>query len=109
MAPSRSPLYRFVSAVSRPLLRLLWRYDVRGVENLPPGGFVLAAGHHSNFDPWPLSIALSKTHFVRFMAKSELFWWPLGPIIGAIGAFEVHRGQADRAAFSTARQLAREG
>jgi 1-acyl-sn-glycerol-3-phosphate acyltransferase len=99
----------FISGVSRPLLRLVWRYEVRGLENLPPGGFVLAAGHHSNFDPWPLGIALSKTRFVRFMAKSELFWWPLGGIIGSIGAFKVRRGEADRDALSTARRLAREG
>jgi 1-acyl-sn-glycerol-3-phosphate acyltransferase len=99
----------FIAALSRPVLRLLWRYQARGIENLPPGGFVLAAGHHSNFDPWPLGIALSKTRFVRFMAKSELFWWPLGPIIQAIGGFKVRRGEADRDALSTARRLAREG
>jgi 1-acyl-sn-glycerol-3-phosphate acyltransferase len=99
----------FIAAVSRPLLRLLWRYEARGLENLPAGGFVLASGHHSNFDPWPLGIAISKTRFVRFMAKSELFWWPLGPIIKAIGGFRVRRGAADRDALSTARRLAREG
>jgi 1-acyl-sn-glycerol-3-phosphate acyltransferase len=109
MAPRRSVLYLFISAVSRPLLRLLWRYEARGIENLPAGGFVLAAGHHSNFDPWPLGIALARTRFVRFMAKSELFWWPLGPILTAIGGFKVRRGEADRDALSTARRLAREG
>jgi len=98
-----------MAGASWPLLRLVWRYEVRGRENLPPSGFVLAAGHHSNFDPWPLGIALSKTRFVRFMAKSELFWWPLGPIIEAIGAFKVRRGEADREALSTARWLARAG
>jgi 1-acyl-sn-glycerol-3-phosphate acyltransferase len=109
VAPRRSFLYLLISGASRPLLRLVWRYEVRGRENLPPGGFVLAAGHHSNFDPWPLGIALSKTRFVRFMAKSELFWWPLGPIIESIGAFKVRRGEADREALSTARRLARAG
>ena len=109
MAPRRSALYTFTAAVSRPLLHLFWRYEARGVDNLPAGGFVLAAGHHSNFDPWPLGIAISKRHFVRFMAKSELFWWPLGPIIHAIGGFKVRRGEADREALSTARRLAREG
>ena len=99
----------FIAGLSRPLLRLLWRYEVRGLENLPAGGFVLAAGHHSNFDPWPLGIALSKTRFVRFMAKSELFWWPLGPIIESGGAFKVHRGQADLEAMETAEQLCRDG
>jgi len=99
----------FIAGVSRPLLRVLWRYEALGLDNLPDGGFVLAAGHHSNFDPWPLGIGLSKTRFVRFMAKSELFWWPLGPIIQAIGGFKVRRGEADRDALSTARRLAREG
>jgi len=97
----------FITAVSRPLLRLLWRYEVRGVENLPSGGFVLAAGHHSNFDPWPLGIALSKRRWVRFMAKSELFWPPLSWLITWLGGFKVRRGEADRDALSTARRLAR--
>jgi 1-acyl-sn-glycerol-3-phosphate acyltransferase len=109
MAPRRSFLYMFIAAVSRPLLRLVWRYDAQGLENLPQGGFVLAAGHYSNFDPWPLGVALTKKHFVRFMAKSELFWWPLGPILVRIGGFRVRRGEADREALSTARRLAREG
>jgi 1-acyl-sn-glycerol-3-phosphate acyltransferase len=109
VTPRQSPLYRFTALLSRPALRLLWRYEARGVENLPAGGFVLAAGHHSNFDPWPLGVAISKRHWVRYMAKSELFWPPLSWLIGAMGGFEVHRGEADRQALSTARRLAREG
>jgi 1-acyl-sn-glycerol-3-phosphate acyltransferase len=109
MAPRRSLLYRLIATVSRPFLRLLWRYEADGLERLPAGGFVLAAGHHSNFDPWPLAISLSKTHFVRFMAKSELFWPPLSWIITGAGGFRVRRGEADREALATARRLAREG
>ena len=109
MRPRRAWLYRVVSAVSRPILRVVWRYEARGIERLPAGGFVLAAGHVSNFDPWPLGIALTKTRFVRFMAKSELFWPPLGAIIRGAGGFRVRRGEADREALSTARRLAREG
>src|SRR3954451_10606979 len=110
MAPRRSSLYLLIAAVSRPLLRLVWRYNAQGLENLPQGGgFVLAAGHNSNFDPFPLAIALTEKHFVRFMAKSELFWWPLGPILVRMGGFKVRRGEADREALATARRLAREG
>src|SRR5919198_3980673 len=50
-----SPFYLFVGAVSWPMLRVLFRLRAEGVENLPQdGGFVLAANHISNFDPWPL-------------------------------------------------------
>jgi 1-acyl-sn-glycerol-3-phosphate acyltransferase len=43
------------------------------------------------------------------MAKSELFWFPLGPIITAGGAFPVRRGEGDEEAVAKAVALCREG
>jgi 1-acyl-sn-glycerol-3-phosphate acyltransferase len=43
------------------------------------------------------------------MAKSELFWFPLGAIISAGGAFRVRRGERDEEAIAKAVALAREG
>jgi 1-acyl-sn-glycerol-3-phosphate acyltransferase len=43
------------------------------------------------------------------MAKSELFWFPLGPLIAGCGAFKVRRGRSDREAIDTAVSLARDG
>jgi 1-acyl-sn-glycerol-3-phosphate acyltransferase len=88
----------------------LYRLDARGTENVPrDGGFVLAANHVSNFDPWPLGMPLWPRRFLRFMAKSELYWWPLRLILDGGGAFPVHRGQADEEAIATAVALARDG
>ena len=84
--------------------------EVSGTENLPAGGgYVLACNHVSNFDPWPLGMPLWPSRFLRFMAKSELYWWPLGRIISAGGGFPVRRGERDVEAIRTAVQLAREG
>jgi 1-acyl-sn-glycerol-3-phosphate acyltransferase len=105
-----SPFYLLVGALSWPVLRGLFRLRAEGQENLPrEGGFVLAANHISNFDPWPLGIPLWPTRYLRFMAKSELYWWPLGPIISAGGAFPVRRGERDVEAIDTAVRLVREG
>src|SRR5687768_8474169 len=91
-------------------MRLLYRPKAVGVENVPrEGGFVLAANHVSNFDPWAVGLPLFPWRFLRFMGKSELFWFPLGAIIQAGGAFKVRRGQADAEAIATAARLAREG
>jgi 1-acyl-sn-glycerol-3-phosphate acyltransferase len=91
-------------------MKFLFRLRAEGVENLPrSGGFVLAANHISNLDPWPLGLPLFPRRFLRFMAKSELYWWPLGPIISAAGAFPVRRGQHDLEAIERAVELAREG
>ena len=43
------------------------------------------------------------------MAKAELFWFPLGVIIRAGGAFKVRRGESDGEAISEAIQLVGEG
>ena len=108
--PRPSPLYSFIAVLSWPLLRLAFRYRAHGKEHLPAsGGYVLAAGHVSNLDPWALGLALWPRRFLRFMAKSELFWFPLSVIAGGAGAFKVHRGRADREAIETAVRLAQEG
>jgi 1-acyl-sn-glycerol-3-phosphate acyltransferase len=104
-----SPFYRFAGIVSQPL-KWLYRLRAEGVENLPEeGGFVLAANHLSNLDPWPLGLPLFPKRFLRFMAKKELFWWPLGPLIRSGGAFSVRRGEGDLEAMRTAIKLVREG
>jgi 1-acyl-sn-glycerol-3-phosphate acyltransferase len=96
--------------LSWPVLKLVFRHRARGTENLPSeGGWVLAANHSSNFDPWPLGLPLFPRRFLRFMAKSELYWFPLGAILTAGGAFPVRRGQRDEEAVARAIELCREG
>jgi 1-acyl-sn-glycerol-3-phosphate acyltransferase len=108
--PRPSLVYVMVGAISWPLFKALFRLRARGTENLPrSGGFVLAANHWSNFDPWPLGLPLFPWRFLRFMAKSELFWFPLGLVIRAGGGFRVRRGERDEAAITTAVALCREG
>jgi 1-acyl-sn-glycerol-3-phosphate acyltransferase len=99
-----------IATASVPILRILFRLRTTGVEHVPAeGGLVLAANHNSNFDPWPLGIPLFPRRFLRFMGKSELFWFPLGAFIGAAGAFPVRRGEKDLEAIETAIELCREG
>jgi 1-acyl-sn-glycerol-3-phosphate acyltransferase len=108
--PRPSWLYFVIATLSWPVLKTVFRHRAYGLENVPPsGGFVLAANHSSNFDPWALGIPLFPRRFLRFMAKSELFWFPLGKILTAGGAFRVRRGERDEEAISTAVTLCREG
>src|SRR5579884_3574124 len=105
-----SALYNLIAALSAPALYGVYRLRVRGRENLPrDGGFVLACNHLSSFDPWPLGMPLWPRRHLRFMAKSELYWWPLRYIVDAAGAFPVRRGQRDTQAIDTAVALVRAG
>ena len=108
--PRPSWPYLLIGGLSYPVLRLVYRERWRGLERLPAdGGYVLAANHLSNADPWPLGMALFPRRYLRFMAKSELFWFPLGPFITSCGAFLVRRGERDQDAVDTAVRLCREG
>jgi len=104
-----SGMYRFIGFATWPLVRGLFRLETRGLERLPRGGFVLAANHVSNFDPWPLGIPLFPHRWLRFMAKSELYWWPFSPILDAAGAFKVRRGEGDAEAIDKGVELVRAG
>ena len=104
-----SPLYLLAGSISWPVVKVGFRLRARGIENLPDGGFVLAANHTSNFDPWPLGIPLFPHRQLRFMAKSELFNPILKPILVGGGAFPVRRGQADLEAIGRAVDLVRDG
>ena len=108
MRPSGT--YSAAAVLSWPLLYGLFRLRARGRENLPrEGGYVLACNHVSSFDPWPLAMPLWPRRYLRFMAKSELYWFPMTLILNGAGAFPVRRGQADAEAIETAVSLARAG
>jgi len=104
------PVYNVVAVLSAPVLYGPYRLRVRGKENLPSsGGFVLTCNHVSSFDPWPLGMPLWPKRWLRFMAKSELYWWPARLVLDGAGAFKVRRGLADVEAIDTAVRLAQEG
>jgi len=103
------PVYLLAATISWPIVKVGFRLRARGIEHLPAGGFVLAANHTSNFDPWPLAIPLYPRRQLRFMAKSELFNPILKPILLGGGAFPVRRGEADLEAIRRAVELVRSG
>ena len=105
-APPR--LYTFLVRGALPFLRA-FRLRVEGLENIPKeGGFVLAANHISNIDPWPLGVPLYPRQ-LHFMARSSLYWPGLRRLLNATGAFPVNRDERDPQAFKTAVRLARAG
>jgi 1-acyl-sn-glycerol-3-phosphate acyltransferase len=89
----------------------LFRFKSKGEEHLPrEGGFVLSANHSSNLDPWPLGIPLYPERQLRFMAKSEMYRYPvLRWLLSEAGAFPVRRGMGDEEAIQKAVDLAKAG
>jgi len=104
-----APFYRFGVFVSRPIVTKLYRMRARGVEHVPArGGFVVAANHTSNLDPWPLGMALWPRQ-LHYMAKSELWKPGLRTLLRWAGSFPVRRGAGDVEAVNKAVELCRQG
>jgi len=93
----------------QPLTVAGTRLRVYGKERVPlEGGLVIACNHFSWIDPPALGAACPR--MVRFMAKVEAHRVPgLGGLIRAFGAFPVRRGESDREAVRTMRQVVRDG
>jgi 1-acyl-sn-glycerol-3-phosphate acyltransferase len=100
-------------AVGRPTIgtavRVLSRLKVYGSERVPrEGGCVIACNHFSWIDPPALGAGCPRT--VYYMAKIEAHRVPgLGQLIRAFGTFSVRRGESDRDAVRTMRQIVRDG
>ena len=102
-----------VWAVGRPTIggaaTVLTKLRVYGRERVPSeGGLVVACNHLSWIDPPVLGAAIPRTLY--FMAKVEAHRVPaLGQLMRSFGAFSVRRGESDRDAVRTMRQIVRDG
>lgn len=82
---------------------------VYGADRLPgAGGVVVAANHFSWIDPPALGAACPRTLYM--LAKVEAHGVPgLGPLMRSFGALAVRRGESDREAVRTMREVVRGG
>lgn len=83
-------------------LRLLFRMEARGLENIPMSGpLIVAPNHFSYLDPPVVGCASHRP--MRFMGKAELFRNRfIAMVLRGVHGFPVQRGTADLAAIRTA-------
>ena len=88
-------LVRVIIAIVRPIVKVLFPYEVRGREYIPQKdsreGLVICSNHISLLDP--VFLLLISPRHIHFMAKQETFEsafgrWVLGKVVGA---FPVNR------------------
>ena len=97
--------YKFSRFLLRVWLKLFYRFEAIGVENLQPNkAYILCPNHQSNWDPPLVGIPLSM--IVHFMAKEEMFKVPiLKQMITAYGAYPVNRERMDKNTYRTTTRL----
>ncbi len=85
-----------------PVIRWMYRLQVRGQEHVPAAGAFVAAGNHdSMIDPFVMAAAIHRP--MHFLGKAELWgnpvarWW-----LESVGAIPVRRGGSDAGAIESA-------
>ena len=94
--------YKFARILLSIIFRLVFRLDIKGVDNIPEEGrIVLCSNHISLLDPIVLAIAVPRP--ITFMAKKELFENKiLAKLIYSLGSFPVDRQASDLSAIRSA-------
>jgi len=102
-------LYAILKPLAVAVMRLLFRVEGRGGEQVPAQGPVLLVANHSSFLDPPLVGGMTPRP-LSFMAKAELFRVPLlGALIKRLNARPVRREGADASALRTALRILQEG
>ena len=69
---------------------------------------IVVAPHSSNWDGFHgLAMKQVAGIDIAFLAKKQLFWWPLGPILRAAGAVPIDRGASGDLVTQAVQQFAR--
>jgi len=90
-------------------MRLYFRLEARGAEQVPPTGPLLLVSNHSSVLDPPL-VGGASPRQLSFLAKAELFEIPLlGRLIRALNARPVRREGSDARALKTALKVLEEG
>lgn len=102
-------LYFWARLVIELILRVVWRAEATGRENVPlRGPLIVAANHVSYLDP-PLLGAFCPRR-VSYMAKKQLFDIPIfGAALRRVGAYPVSRDGSARAAIKRSLEVLQSG
>ncbi|MDO5754898.1 MAG: lysophospholipid acyltransferase family protein [Tissierellia bacterium] len=87
-------MYKVLCSIMAVVIKILFRVEIKGLEEIPEGPLIVCSNHNSGWDPFFVA-----THFkrpIRFMGKRELFDHPLlRPLLNGAGVISVDRDATD--------------
>lgn len=108
MKKEKNFMYRLLKPIYTVLLKILFRPQIIGKENIPEDGALIFAGNHKHAVD-PTMVMMSTNRVVHYMAKEELFKGIHGWLFNKIGLIKVHRGKSNPQAVIEAEKILKNG
>ena len=101
-------MYRLLKPIYTVLLKILFRPQIIGKENIPEDGALIFAGNHKHAVD-PTMVMMSTNRVVHYMAKEELFKGIHGWLFNKIGLIKVYRRKSNPQAVIEAEKILKNG
>jgi len=108
MKEEKNIVYKLVKPIYVILLKIIFKPQIIGKENIPKDGALIFAGNHKHAVD-PTMVMMSTNRIVHFMAKEELFKGIHGIIFGSMGMIKVYRGRLNPQAVLEAENILKNG
>ena len=101
-------VYYLIKPIYTILLKIIFRPQIIGKENIPKAGPLIFAGNHKHAVD-PTMVMMSTDRVVHYMAKEELFKGLHGILFRKIGLIKIHRGKSNPQAVIEAENILNAG
>lgn len=93
---------RVVRSAAWLILKTITRFDLQGLEHIPPGNFIGVSNHLSSFDPLPVLAAMPIRPVTMFAAIEHRHDFIGGWVLDRLGAIWIDREEPGREALRIA-------
>lgn len=101
-------VYNLIKPIYTILLKIIFKPQVIGKENIPKDGALIFAGNHKHAVD-PTMVMMSTDRIVHYMAKEELFKGLHGILFRKIGLIKIYRGKSNPQAVIEAENILKAG
>jgi len=108
MKKEKNALYNIIKPIYTILLKIIFRPQIIGKENIPKDGALIFAGNHKHAVD-PTMVMMSTERIVHYMAKEELFRALHGILFERIGLIKVYREKSNPNAVIEAEKILNAG